>query len=260
MNALKTGALGLAVALAACNSDGTGPDLTPAESRVINRDVALASADAAAQDVEIVGGPAGNYGFGFAAPGFAPDPAAMPFRCGTHERDGLTINRTCTFKDAGGATQPLYDATTTASATIHADIQGQITREDWNATVQRIRDFSVTGLAGAETQRTWNGTGSGTSQRTRHKENNETREYDISGTSIIANVVVGVPRTEDSWPLSGTVTHQATIKITGGPHDAETRTRNAVITFNGTQFVPINVNGNLFTFDLKLRKIVRDDN
>lgn len=260
MKALKTGALGLAVALAACNTDGSGPDLGNLDSRLLNRDVALATADAATQDVEIMGGPTGAFGFGL-APSFASsdDPASRPFRCGTHERDALTITRTCTFKDANGATQTSYDSVTTASATIQAEIKGTITRENWSATVSRTRNLVVTGLAGAETSRTWNGTGSGSALRSRHSDNGDPRQYDITGTTTITNVVVGIPRSENTWPLSGTVTHQATIKITGGPNDGQTRTRTATITFNGTQFVPIVVNGNQFTFDLALRKIVRDD-
>ena len=256
---IRTGAIGFALFLAGCAGDATGPDLTPLQSLALNRDVALIVADAASQDVEIIGGPVGTFGLGLGAGTDAAEEPNHPFRCGTHERDHLTIVRSCTFKDAAGATQSGYDPLTTASAAVHAEIDGEIERENWSASVHRVRELTVTGLAGTETQRTWNGTGTGTATRSRHRENAEIRQYDISATSVITNVVVGVPRSENEWPLSGTIAKQVTITITGGPHDGETRTRTVLITFNGTQFVPIKVNDNTFTFDLKIRRIIRDD-
>ncbi len=259
MKAFRNGAIGVAVLLAACNTEGTGPELTPLQSLILNRDVALVAADAVGQDIEIMGGPGGSFGFGFAPSSAGSDEPNHPFRCGTNEREHLTIIRTCIFKDASGATQPGYDATTTASVAVHAEIEGEIVRDNWSASVKRVRDFVVSGLAGTETTRTWNGTGSGTSTRSRHRDNNETRQYDVTATGTVTNVVVPVPRTDNGWPLSGTIAKQITVKITGGPHDGATRTRNVLITFNGTQFVPIKVNENTFTFDLRTRRIVRDD-
>jgi hypothetical protein len=256
MNAFRHAALGAALALAACG-EGTGPELTPAESLTFNRDVALVAADAASQDVEVMGGPAGLFGLGL-APGAAEEPN-HPFRCGTHERDHLSVAQTCTFRDASGAVQSTYDATTTASVAIHVEIEGEITRENWSASVQRVRDLVVSGLAGAETQRTWNGTGTASSTRSRHRDNAETRQYDVTASATITNVVVGVPRDENRWPLSGTIAKEVTVRITGGPHDGETRTRSVLITFNGTQLVPIKVNEHTFTFDLRARRIVRDN-
>lgn len=259
MKSLRHGALALVVGLAACNTEGTGPDLTPLQSLTLNRDVALVAADAASQDVELIGGPGGAFAMGLAPSLAAADDEHAPFRCGTHSREGLTVVRTCTFKDAAGATQSNYDPITTASVAVHAEIDGTVTRDKWSATVDRTRDLVVSGLAGAETQRTWNGTGSGTATRSRHSEGSETRQYDVSATSVITNVVVRVPRSDNAWPVSGTITRNVTIKITGGPRDGQTVTRTVTITFNGTQFVPIKVNDNTFTFDLKIRRIVRDE-
>ena len=249
----RYGTLGLLVTLAACNAESTGPELTPLADLAISRDIATQSAEAAAEDVELMGGPTGQFGFGFAASLSSGDDA--PFQCGTHTRDLLTIVRTCTFKNAAGATQGGYDATTTASAIIHAEVTGKIERENWSAEVERIRDLTVTGLAGAETSRTWNGTGTGKSTRSRHKEGTETRTYDVSCTSTRTNVVVNLPRSENRWPVSGTINRQCTIKITGGPNDGKTVERTVTITFNGTQMVPITVNGKAFTLDLKTRKV-----
>lgn len=247
--------LGLALGLAACNAESTTTPDTPLVSAAIDRDVALSSGDGAAQDVELMGAPGGPLGIGLAPSAAAADD--VPFRCGTHTRDGLTIVRTCTFKDAAGATQAGYDPQLTASAAIHVVITGGVTRDNWTATdVSRTRDLVVTGLAGTETQRTWNGTGTGSSRRERHTENGEVRNYTTASTLTVTNVVVPAPRTEDSWPLSGTITRTVTITVVGGSNDGKTRERTCTITFNGTQLVPIQVNDKTFTFDLKTRKIV----
>ena len=110
----------------------------------------------------------------------------------------------------------------------------------------------ATGLAGQETTRTWNGTGTGTATRERHNDNGS-REYQVTGELTITNVVVPVPRGQDGWPISGTITRHATITVVGGPNDGTTRERTVIITFNGTRLVPIQVNENHFTFDLETR-------
>ena len=248
------GALALAVALTACQADGTSPD--DALDRTLDRDLALQTADQAAEDIELMGAPGGSLGFGLAAaPG---DDFHAPFRCGTHDRGHLTVVRTCTFEDATGATQPGYDPVTTESASIHVEVSGSVSRDSWSAEVERVRDLIVTGLAGQETTRTWNGTGSGSASRERHSDRGN-REYRTEGEFTIADVVVPVPRRDDGWPLSGSITWQVTVTIVGGPHDGATRTRTVTITFNGTGHVPITVNGRTFTFDLEHRRIERED-
>ncbi len=250
----RIGALGLVAALAACNAESTDPN-TQVLDLTMDRDLALQTADAAAEDVEMMGGAGGPLGLGFAAAAADDD---VPFRCGTHQRNNLTVVRTCTFKDAAGATQASYHPLNTASAAVHAVITGSVTREHWSAEVSRVRNLTVTGLAGQETTRTWNGTGTGTSARERHTENGS-REYQVEGAVTITAVVIPVPRADDTWPLSGTIARQATVTVVGGPNDGTVRQRTVTITFNGTQLVPITVNGNSFTFDLKTRRIVRDN-
>ncbi len=248
-------ALGLALGLAACNADATTLSDTPLVTAPIDKDIALSSGDAAAQDIELMGAATGPLGVGLAPSATAEDD--VPFRCGTHSRDALTIVRTCAFKDAAGGAQDSYNPLTTASANIHAVITGGVTRDNWTATdINRVRDLIVSGLAGIETQRTWNGAGTGSSNRERHTENGEVRNYTTASTLTITNVVVPAPRTENSWPLSGTITRHVTITVVGGPNDGKTRERTVTITFNGSELVPVQVNDKSYTFDLKTRKIV----
>jgi hypothetical protein len=251
----RFGALTLAAVLAGCSTDGSGSD--PAADPVMDRDVALQVGDAAAQDIELMGASAGPLGLGGVA---TESDQHGPFRCRTHERPFLTVVRTCTFKDAAGATQSEYDPTTTASAAVHVEISGAISREHWSAEVNRTRDLVATGLAGQETTRTWNGTGSGSATRERHNDEGESRQYDVAGSFTITNVVIPVRGSGEIWPQSGTVAKQATVTVTGGPNDGKTRELTVTVTFNGTRFVPITVNGQEYTFDLWRRRIVRDGN
>jgi len=94
--------------------------------------------------------------------------------------------------------------------------------------------------------------------RSRHREGQETRSYNVVYATTITNVVVPVPRTEDSWPTSGTIARNARLTVIGGPNEGRVIERLVTITFNGTQLVPITVNGTTYTFDLETRRIVRE--
>ena len=80
-----------------------------------------------------------------------------------------------------------------------------------------------------------------------------TRSYEMSGTSTIQDLVHGVPREDNPWPLSGTITRQITVEIVNGPDGDRSVERTATVTFNGTQFVTMTVNGESFEVDLSAR-------
>ena len=81
----------------------------------------------------------------------------------------------------------------------------------------------------------------------------------MSSTSVIENVVHPVPRTDDAWPLSGTITRNVTINVTNGPEGDVTKTRTVVIAFNGTYLATMTVygestvDGESFEIDLSTR-------
>lgn len=239
-----TGTLALLTALVGCadNSPTTAP-LSNAAAALVNADVATVSSDVVGQDVEVMRGPGGIFAFGMAA-------ERGKFECTSAARDGLTATRTCVYKDAAGNTQATYDSLTTASVSVNATVKGTITRGPFSMTIDRSSDFTVTGLAGKETSATWNGGGRGTASRVRSTEDGTTRQYDMSYTLRRTNVVIPVPRTENSWPLSGTVTKSFTIKVVGGPNDGKTTTREVVITFNGTAKPTATINGEAWELDL----------
>lgn len=225
-------AFGLLV-LAAC-SDTVGLESSFEDSLTL--DVAMIAADATIDEF-------GDLALLFGGGAFLAPSAASP----------RTVTYTATFYDADGNEQGTRDPLTTAS--IHLIVEGthEFSRDSWSATGTRSRDLWITGLEGEETSRTVNGTGSGTVTRSQHTDLDGTRTYDMSSTSVIENVVHPVPRTDDAWPLSGTITREVTINIVNGPNGDVTKSRTVVITFNGTNLATMTVGGETFEIDLSTR-------
>jgi hypothetical protein len=215
---------------AACSESTVGPDEADFD---FAGDVALIVADAVAEDLAVMS---------TAVPGglFASDA----------ER---TTTRTRTFFDASGAVMDRYDRELTASITTVTETTGSASRSELEMTLARTRTMTVSGLEGEETERTFNG--SGTDDRTRVRTNDEigTRSYVLSGTHTTTNVVRSVDRQANPWPLSGTIARSITVEVTNGPNGDETRSTNATLTFDGTQFAELNVDGEIFEIDLSKR-------
>ena len=240
MKMARIGSLALltTIALAACN-DANGPS---AEDLALNEAVAAVAADGAIEDVQQM-----FFALGAEpALGASYDAAAPP----------RNFSRTVTFYDAGGLVMDAYNAETTASINIVVEMSGDVERDGWTASVLRSRDLTVSGLAGAETSRTWNGTGTGLVSRSQHSDEHGDRSYDMSSSVVIADVVRNLPRDLNPWPMSGTITRSVTVTITTAD-GVVTRERTAVLTFNGTQFVILLVNGEEYEVDLAARETDR---
>ena len=223
---MKLGALTLSLlALVAC-SDTAG--LESAFEENLTLDVAMFAADAAIDEF-------GDMGrvFGGGGP-----------QGGTH---------TATFYDVDGNEQDALDPLTTASIHLVIESTREFSRDTWTGTGTRSRDIMITGLLGEETTRTVNGTGSADVTRSQHTDADGTRTYDMMSTSTIVDVVHPVPRTDESWPLSGTITRNVTINVINGPDGDVTRTRTVVITFNGTDMPTMTVDGEPFEVDMSTR-------
>ena len=230
---VKSGAVTLSIiALAAC-SDTVGPDSLEDS---LTLDVAMIAADAAIDEL-------GDMGLLFSAGALAA-PSAV---------DTRTVTHTATYFDADGTEQAARDPLTTASIHLVIESTHEFSRDSWTATGTRMRDLMITGLEGEETSRTVNGTGSGSVARSQHTDEDGTRTYDMSSTSVIENVVHPVPRTDDAWPLSGTITRHVTINVVNGPDGDVTKSRTVVITFNGTNLATMTVDDETFEIDLSTR-------
>ena len=224
------------IALAACN-DANGP--SEEEDLALNEAVAEVAADAAIEDVKQM----------FVALGAEPALGAS-FDAAGPPRD---FSRTVTFYDAAGAMMDGYDAGLTASINIVVEASGTVEREGWTATVLRSRDLTVSGLAGAETSRRWDGTGLGTVTGSQHTDEHGDRSYDMASSVVIDAVVRDLPREENPWPASGTITRTVSVTITTAD-GVVTRERTAVLTFNGTQFAILMVSGEEYEVDLVARE------
>jgi hypothetical protein len=229
--------------VAACSDTGVPSE----EEAQVDLDVAAYAADAAVDDINLMHTEAGRI--------MGSAPFAAP------AADELTITRTVTFFDADGNEMDAYDALNTASVRIVAHLEGSRSRTGPRGTltvsINRDRDFTVSGLLGQETHRTWDGTGSTEENRVTTSDEFGERTYDMSATTEVDAVVIPVPK-GSGWPLSGTITRVVTVEVVSGLEDTRTRTRTVVIEFNGTQFVPITINGVTYTLDLETRQIVAD--
>ncbi len=214
----------LGLVASACD-DTTSPSLS---DRALNASVAMVAADETISDLETI---------------HAPALGELPFGG----------ERTVTYLDAAGNTQSAFDDLTTATIRITSELSGDLGRDTWSASVSRSSELTITGLEGEETSRTVNGSGTQTAARSRHSDEFGTRTYDLYGTSSTENVVIGVPRDENPYPLSGTIRRAMTVNIVNGPDGDETRSKDAVITFDGTQFPSMTVDGEPFEIDLDAR-------
>lgn len=225
-------ALGLLAGLAACDEAGTAPETL--DEGVLDQDVALLAADAAAEDLAAMTGlfPGGALGI--------PGDSKLE----------LVRSRTVDHYDAAGGLQEGYDPLTTASIHLTLRLEGSTERMNMEMSLARTRDIVVTGLEGEETSRTTNGTGTEARSRARVSDEYGERSYTLSGSVLIEDVVHGVPRTEFPWPLSGTITRVVQVEKTGGPGGDRSFTRTVVVTFNGESRVTMTVDGEPFELDL----------
>ncbi len=225
-----TCALTALVAAAACSESTAGPDGTDFD---FAGDMALVVADAVAEDLSVMN---------FAVPG-GPSPTEAEF----------TRTRTRTYLDGDGAEMDRYDPLLTAAIRTVTETEGSASRGDMQLTLARSRDMTVSGLEGEETQRTWNGDGSDDRSRVRTSDEDGTRSYVLAGTTATTDVVRAVDRETRPWPLSGTIARSLTVEITNGPNGDEMRSVEATLTFDGTQFAELVVNGEVFEVDLEQR-------
>jgi len=219
-------------ATTACSDDALGPD----DQIDITDDIALIAADATDEDLGLMAGmvPSGpGSGFG----GFGD----------------RTVTRSRTFFDADGAEMDAYDPLLTASIVTEMETSGDVSRGDLTLSIERSRLTTVSGLEGEETERTFDGTGTDSRTRVVTSDALGSRSFEFSGTLVIDGVVRAVDRENRPWPLAGTITRTMDITIVNGPNGDETRSTVVTVTFNGTQFATMTVDGETFEVDLAER-------
>lgn len=264
----------LMLVFAAC-SDSTSPaQISPAD---IDQAAVLSASDATAEDVNLLAasdmtmsggavadmigpglqlsrislaesGPSYSWTFG---DGCTRSPSGR-FTCPAITNNGLTLNRDYAFYDANGTMQAAYNATTTASANFHVSVTGTHTVDNGEDVVNRDRNLTVTGLAGAETFRIWNGTGTRDDHGSR-TFGDVTRTYETSDNVTVSDVKVNLPRSSNPWPVSGSITRviSGTASVTrNGITRSFSVDRTVTITFDGTQNAMVTVGNDTYTLDL----------
>ena len=263
-------ALTVAALFTACGDSATSPTDAGVSASVSNAttlDVATVSGDAAAEDVETFKVNRGAFGLAtidferFSRWEACPyDSTATRFICTERTRGPFTASRSYAYLDATGKGQRAYSATTTSAANFKWSLAGTITKERWSGSMSRDRDITISGMLGANSSVTVNGTGAAERQRTKFLRdsagpNGLTREYNLESSLTIVNVVTPAIRLPDAWPASGTITRSYKVTRTDATNGTTVTTRNSVVTFNGTQFADLVVNGKAFTLDLATGKV-----
>ncbi|HEY5062225.1 MAG TPA: hypothetical protein VII52_11860 [Gemmatimonadaceae bacterium] len=290
---LIVGGVVSALALSACSSDVNSPATLQLSANDSLQAVSLSASDATAEDVDVMSAaeasidgsataPTPTYdrfqtGLGasmsttaavgdsirFAFWSFAGSctysSATARFTCPDVVKNGLTLSRSAAFTDASGTAMSHYNDTTTATANFQITVSGVHPTMLGADTISRKRNMTTTGLLGHETTRTWNGTGT-RSDGGYAQDTAKVRTYHTSDTVTFSSVVVKLPRSQNPWPLSGTITRQ--ISGTGGVVAGTTTrtfsvTKTVTITFNGTRLVPMMVGNVAFTLDLYTGKAVK---
>lgn len=270
MHSTRFGRLGFlaliaAIGVAACEHDPSG-----LQSDFPALDAGLVAAQEAQGDVESMREP-GVPGLRFPGlhlPSLDGDRPECPengsrFRCPPEHQDGATVTHEVLFLDGSGNSQDAFDDET---ATVIFDMamsgtgmppHGRPGRgfrgEDRGITplsskVERERHLEAQVGEGIVT---WNGSSSSSSSHSFEIEG-ETWIRTLASTGSINAVVMPYPRTDDSWPLSGSITHHL-VHSGAGPDGTREGEVDATVTFDGTNIATVTVNGETFTVDLSQR-------
>jgi hypothetical protein len=254
-------------ALAACSS-GTAPANNNSNQTIagltdsqVENDVANAtSPDAAADAADF--GVEGNDGTDFgAAVNMRPGQLGAMSACGPSTtieimyyfgaqlQDTITFNRTREWF-ADGACSPTWNPSVDSVEYVGtwderlSDVSG-----NWTQDADRVRNSSVYGSAAgavtpldSATSHIWNA--NAVVNDTIHFQGSvNTRNYAGIAYDTAASVTFNHPRRGEIYPETGTWTRWATwnLSVTGAVTKTATVERHVIVTFNGTQFVPLDV-------------------
>jgi hypothetical protein len=262
-----TGAFGLMTLLAlgatACDDAGTEP--TALDMGLVRAEAALVAADGMFQDLSLAQDP-GLQAVGFS--GMAASPAmsggmggqcqslgfGSAFQCPNMVRDGFTFTREVTFFDQEGKEQPEgFDPATTDGIHMIVNAEGSRERIFWTASITRSRDMWLSGLL-SDTH-VLNGEGQEVIARSGNPQAGGEMTFDMTVDVAWDEVVHLQPREEHPYPESGTITRDIFVEVTRDGEIVGGRDVTAVITFNGTQFVTLDVDGEKYEIDLAQREV-----
>jgi hypothetical protein len=198
-------------------------------------------------DLFLGGGFGAGFGHGrFGDPRFDDQDCAFNAATGrlvcvavTH--NGITVNRSVAYRDAGGSVQPAFDSATTNSINVKVDVSGTFTRRDSaTTTVQHASDRTVSGLAAGSTQRTVNGTSTG---RENTSGSNDKGAFTV--VRVVAdttrNVVIPVSSGTRTYPTAGIVIRAMSVTLTYAGQTPTTSVRREVVSYDGTNTAKVTI-------------------
>src|SRR5262249_18449400 len=192
-------------------------------------------------------------------------PSAGPLRVSsadtTFTTGNVTITLSRTFYDAGGNELQQWDPSATR-ARIDSWVRGTVTGPQYQATFGRSGTLDIDALAAGADTVVFAGTATDTVDAT-YTSIDGARSADAHGlgTRVLAAVKKLKDRNINPWPLSGTATWNVSVdKYATGPNGAIEAHWDAVavLTFNGTRYARLLVNGRYrYTVDLQTGAVVR---
>ena len=154
--------------------------------------------------------------------------------CAVITRGGLTINRSYSFLDGTGKVEQAFDPANTNTVNVKNSVTGTVTHHSTaTSTVKSSSDFTIVGLAPGSTQRTVDGTASGTETTTGTRDGvafTVARTADDKTTGLVIPIQNGRP----TYPTAGAVSRSMTATVTKDGSAPSTTSRSEVITYDGS--------------------------
>lgn len=154
--------------------------------------------------------------------------------CAPVIRDGLTVTRSFSFLDAAGVVEQAFDAAKTDKVDVQNTVTGTVTHHSTaTSTVNSSSDFTITGLASPSTQRTIDGTASGSEKTTGTKDGVAFTAM-RTASDVTSGLVIPIQNGRPTYPTKGTVTRSMEATVTLAGSSLSTSSRKEVITYNGS--------------------------
>ena len=163
--------------------------------------------------------------------------------CDTVTRGGLSIVRSAAFYDAAGQVQEAFDSLTN-TVNVQISVSGTAVRHDGDTSVVRhASDRTVSGLAPGSTERTIDGTSSG-SETTSGSDSTGAFVAVRTLGDTLQGVVVPARYGPGVYPTAGTVIRAMEVSITRAGQAPATRSRREVLTFDGSDVATLVITQN----------------
>jgi len=271
---LCMGAAAMIAGLAACSSDGTtSPDQLVADSAITNG-IANDVGDAMATSVDLMTSDeqsdSVNGSLGVPAPGLTMDVnRSVDTNCSGPDGDGwftctstwhgLSLTNMKRFWDGTTVALGFTDATDSVNH-IHA-LTGSYTQGWFPFRTVWVDRHDTANLSidrgSTPVTHVWNRVGD-RQDSTMFVGQDVTRHWHYLAYDTATNVTFDMPRSQYLWPVSGSIVHNVTVHFEADRAtrtQTKTVTRRAMITFNGTADVTLQVGGLTCTLDLETHEV-----